>query len=133
MLAGQFEFHDSFEKLAEATSPSAALRLCAFFGHASIYVPLHIPENHVLRFVIGDAAADALAFEFGAQTLDVPSAELTDVRRAGLIFSLARKGLSVHHIARVLGISMSRVKQVIRSMQPLLDVSEDGLLSGVKS
>lgn len=113
----ELNFQVQFERLAEAMSPSAALLLCAFFGPGSLYIPPIISEAHPIFAVIGKNAATDLAFEFGSQTIDIPSVELANVRRAGKVFSLMRHGLSGSHIARVLNMSPRRVFQIRREFE----------------
>lgn len=117
MKKQDLDFQVQFERIAEALSPTAALRLCAFFGQGTLYVPAQIPESHPIYFVIGKDAAEALAFEFGSTTIGLPSAELADVRRAGKVFSLLRHGLSATQIAKALNLSNTRVGQIRRELE----------------
>lgn len=132
MLDSSGEFMAMFERLAEATSPSAALRLISFFGGSSIYIPPRIPEGHPIHFVIGKVAAESLAREFGLQSLSIPSCDLTPVKRAGLVFMLTKKNLSATQIARVLGISVTRVGQIKKAISPILAPSNESRMDEVQ-
>jgi len=116
MFEPDLRFQKHFEALAEATSPTAALNLCAFFEGATLYVPANIGDDHLIAKVVGRAAADALAYEFGGETIHIPNASSKHLRLAGKVWNLMEKGCQPKMIARVLGISDSRARQIKRAL-----------------
>ena len=116
MFEPDLRFQKQFEEIAEATSPTAALNLCAFFEGVGLYIPATIGDDHLITAVVGRAAADALAYEFGGQTIAVPNASAKHLRLAGKVWVLLQQGCRPHTIAKVLGVSHTRVNQIKRAL-----------------
>ncbi len=117
MFEPDLRFQKQFEALAEATSPTAALNLCAFFEGRSLYIPASIGDEHLIAAVVGKEAAQALAYEFGGQTIAIPDATAKHLRLAGKVWYLLEKGCPSVAIARVLNISPRRAGQIKRALQ----------------
>lgn len=103
-----------FEELARHVGPSAALKLAAFFGGRTLYVPHKVPDHHILVRLLGREAANYLADGFGGTTISAPACELKALRRAGKVFLATRHNLPAHTIARLIGIGprqLANIKQ----------------------
>jgi hypothetical protein len=107
----------TFERLALAIGPSAALLICAFWAYRSLYVPTTLPAEHILRRLIGNEAAEYLVAQFGGECLSIPGCELRPVRRAGQLHALSPYGVSDRAAALAIGITPRRVEQLRAELQ----------------
>lgn len=105
--------YPNFTRLADAIGAMPAMVLCAFCESSlSLYVPERYIPGHLLERVLGESAYLALIANYGGETIFLPSMHLTEVRRAGLICQLTRRGLSSQQIAALTDIGPARVRQV---------------------
>ncbi|SDX89194.1 Mor transcription activator family protein [Nitrosomonas halophila] len=92
----------------------ATLKLCDYYGGVRLYVPKHIPAEHILIDLVGREAACILSEHYGGQEhFDIPKAHLlrTALRNSKIMAEypalsrsqLARKyGLTERHIGEIL-------------------------------
>lgn len=62
----------SAAEIVEVVGVEAALRLVEAWGGIRLYVPQHMPEDHLLVSTLGRAEADQLADRYGGETVHIP-------------------------------------------------------------
>ncbi len=99
---------------------SAANRLIAVFGGATLYIPGDIPADHPIALVVGEPAAARMAQAFGGETIDLPdNEEFFRLRRTRQVAGLVRSGMSAREISTLVGVSgkqISRYRATAESM-----------------
>lgn len=107
----------TFERLAAAAGPVAALKLCAYYGGSGmLYTPHVIAADHPISLLIGAEAASWLAAELGGETVSVPSLEMQALRRAGRMRFHRRRGSSTAEAAADLGVSERQARNLAKKM-----------------
>lgn len=110
----------SFARLEGAVGGVSALRLCAFFGGQTLYIPLAIGTSHVIANLIGMRDAQYLATELGGQDVFVPACELAALRRAGKLRQMLRRpGLSPTTCADELGVTGRQARRLAAKLLQL--------------
>jgi DNA-binding NarL/FixJ family response regulator len=111
-------FSPLLNRIAEVAGDRAALILGSEKACETIYVPRRFGPNHWLCKLIGEAAAQALASEFGGSKLEIPPALNGQKRkRQAAIAQMTDKGYSINTITRNLGVARSTVKDHRRRMR----------------
>ncbi len=115
----------SFERLAGAAGPVAAMRMCAFFGPENLFIPAKINEQHVIALLIGAQAADWLASELGGTTVWIPALEMKTLRRAGKLRYWLSRGISASAAAPELGVTSRQARRLAAKLLSLEGYSEN--------
>ena len=116
----------TLERLCDTVGSSAALRLTAFFGSAgspTLYVPETATPGHRIEKIIGGDAFGYLVQAHGGETICLPNLSLvTQYQRAGAVASMVRHGMPFPQIARTIGLTRNRVRDLAKQLD------EDGLI-----
>lgn len=105
-----------FARLEAAVGGVAALKLCAFFGGQTLYVPLALDEDHLLVNVIGSEAAGYLVAELGGQDVSIPACEMKALRRAGKLRHQMRRGNTPSAAGAYLGITSRHARRLAATL-----------------
>lgn len=110
-------------RLVESIGIGSALALVAFFdGVRTAYIPERYLSGHILERVVGEVAFLRLIADFGGETIMVPRPKFDAERRLGAVYRGMRDGLTTRQIAKQIGISYRRVRQIevaIKAGSPL--------------
>ena len=112
---------NSLVELARVIGNDAALRIVAFYGGISVYVPKKTDAEHPLMQIIGHDAFIALVKHHGGMELrDIPlMSALKNKRRAIVAFYHSHPGVTTRAIARELRTTERYVRQVLNT-RPVL-------------
>lgn len=105
----------AFERLALVAGPSAALRLCNFYGLGSknLYVPNAPTRDHEIERLVGREAFVCLVAEFSGETISIPTLDsMKYIRRAGLVHQLTRCGVPPRLMTSAIGLGEARIHQI---------------------
>ncbi len=111
---------NSAEQLVNDIGFDAALRIIAGWGGQTLYVPGKVNTQHLICKVIGVEAFERLESVYGAQTITVPKLNLKHIKLEVDAITLVSKGLTTREAARVLGVSIERVKQIVSKHKALV-------------
>lgn len=110
----------AFARLEGAVGGVSALKLCAFFGPATLYIPNEIGADHVIFRLIGERDAGYLAEELGGQDVFIPAAMLPALRRAGKLRRLLRyPGSTPSRCADELGVTHRHARRLANKLLAL--------------
>lgn len=88
-------------------------RLLAVFGGSKLYVPAHMPPDHLIAKVVGEAAAARLVEAFEGETIDVPrNTEFDRLRRVAVVATLAKQGIDSRGIGERVGLTARHVRNL---------------------
>lgn len=109
------------QRLVDAAGLEPALRLAGFYGgaHRRLRIPTSANPAHPLAAVLGLEALERLVAKHGGQLLPVPDLMpgIENMRLAGRVVRLNKHGISGADIARTLGISRSRVSEILEEYE----------------
>lgn len=90
-------------------------------GHSQLYIPKVVPAGHMLRELLGDEAANKLAYMFGGDALCMASPKCVDVfyRRRGVV-NAVRDGVPRSMVAEWFGITQRWVNRIMRELAPMV-------------
>ncbi len=104
--------------VAEAAGLEAAVKLAWARGGARVYVPLKVPADHWLLWVVGSKGVEALQRRYGRETISLPHGPAGKLQRAWVAASHALdEGASVAGAARAAGLSERSVYKLRRRLR----------------
>lgn len=106
-----------FDELANDIGAVAALKLCAFFAHSSLYVPQEFNPDHILCRVIGEDAFRLLIACRRGEGFTVPAMDVSLYRNAGMVYRLHRYKVPAQVMATLAGLSSRRIRQIQDELQ----------------
>lgn len=113
-------------RIADVAGERAALILGRERACQQIFVPKHFKTDHWLPDLIGEEPARRLIAAFGGEAIVIPPALAGQMRRRRMaIAEMTRKGYSINHTTRALGISRSTVKNHRRRIKVISDDDSD--------
>lgn len=119
------------QEIAELIGLPEALKLADHYGGVRLYVPLTIPEGHVLAELVGMEAARKLSDRFGGmEHFDIPKARSVTVALRNRKIREAWPGLSQRQLALKYGLTERQVRVILSAEQPTetqLDLFESAL------
>lgn len=105
-------------RLVDLAGLEAALRLAGFHGgaHRRIRIPTKADPAHPLAALVGSAAFARLVERAAGRLVPVPDVlpEFETLRLAGRTMRLRKYGMSGSEIARTLGVSRTRVSEILK-------------------
>lgn len=102
------------DELEGLIGPEALRRLAARRGGRRLYVPRKVRPLHWLAVLLGQDAADALAFRYGGCRIDIPTLGLSRANRNEEIRRCRVAGASLAHVADRFGLSERQVRRILR-------------------
>lgn len=111
------------DELAQLIGVENALRVCAAYGRdgGTLYLPHRLGDRHPLRLLIGNEAAEKLAWAYRGETLRIPdiSGMVERTRNESRVLTLHAHGLPLSQIAFVTGMHRKTIRKIIgRSRTP---------------
>lgn len=101
-----------FDELANDIGAASTLKLCAFFGQSSLYVPQEFNPDHIICRVIGEQAFRLLIACRRGENLSVPAMDVSLYRNAGMVYRLHRYKVPTQVMATLAGLSSRRIRQI---------------------
>lgn len=107
----------AFGALADDIGAVPAMKLCAFYGGFTVYIPVKFSPDHFLCRLLGEEAFRLLIACHGGEVLNPPAAEMLPLRRAGMVYRLSRYQVPMGVVAGALGLTRNRIHQLNKSIE----------------